>query len=237
MEHFRRLGLPGDYFLEFELQVLPRRGETRYVPGRMWGSRNDIGPIFRAALFDDTMQAETQLLGQNGYDPQAWRVRGHTTIEHLQAANVLDSVADTGITMFELQMPFIYWEDYVYEGVTKVRGRAVHAFLMYPPEDFAAANPQIAGVRLHLDAQFNALMQAVILNAEEEPQRKLTVLDLKKLDEQWIVKSIDVRDEATRDKVRFEVTGAALNLDFSRALFAPANLVQLPEPPIGVTRF
>ncbi|MCC5023619.1 MAG: hypothetical protein J6386_12910 [Candidatus Synoicihabitans palmerolidicus] len=245
MSEFRRMGLPGDYFLEFNLRVLPRRGKASVLKGAMWGARNDIGPIFRSALFASSGEIELQLLGQSGPQPSAWRHRvSHsaesslpTGVEQLGPSTLLDPILGTGISMFELQMPFIYWDDFIYEGVTKILGRAVHAFLMYPPDSFAAARPEIAGVRLHLDAQFNALMQAVILDGNESTQRKLTVLDLKKLDDQWIVKSIDVRDEKTRDKVRFEVTGAALDLEFAAGLFAPAALMDTPGTPIGVTRF
>lgn len=242
MREFRQLGMPGDYFLEFELQVLPRRGEASTVSGRMWGSRNLTGPVFRADLRSsrDAVSPMDSLLGQNGPSPEAWRyqpeIGGGGILQTLSADTILDSVGGTGLSMFELQMPFIYWNDFVYEGVTRVRGRSVHAFLMYPPDDFAAAHPEVAGVRLHLDAQFNALMQAVVLDANEQPERKLTVLDLKKLGDQWIVKSIDVRDEKTRDKVRFEVIGAALNLHFASGLFAPEALRQPLVPPSGVER-
>ena len=240
MGEFRKLGMPGDYFLEFELQVLPRRGEASTVAGRMWGSRNPTGPVFRADLRSsrDAVAPTDSLLGQNGPRPEAWRYRpeigGGGVLQSLSADTLLDPVGGTGLSMFELQMPFVYWPDYVYEGLTRVRGRSVHAFLMYPPEDFAAAHPEVAGVRLHLDAQFNALMQAVVLDANEQPERKLTVLDLKKLGDQWIVKSIDVRDEKTRDKVRFEVIGAALDLRFAGGLFEPEQLSQPLAPPSGV---
>ncbi|MCF3650202.1 hypothetical protein [Synoicihabitans lomoniglobus] len=241
MATFRGLGLPGDYFLEFDLEVLPRKGERSVVTGRMWGSRTIQGPVFRASINAPVDGAESEvLLGQNGPESAAWRYQADeptAQVERLSAAQLLDPIGATNLSMFELQMPFVYWDDFVYEGVTKVRGRAVHAFLMYPPAEFAAAHDHIAGVRLHLDAQFNALVQAVILDADEQPQRKLTVLDLKKLGDQWIVKSIDVREEATRDKVRFEVTGAALDLDFAPGLFAPAALSDAVRSPARVERF
>lgn len=240
MAHFRGLGLNGDYFLDFNLQVLPRRGEASTVRGRMWGSRNAEGPIFRASLSTPAGVPLDRLLGQNGSAPQAWRYSPATAgaqVQFLAPTTLLDSIGGTGLSMFELQMPFIYWPDFTYEGITKVRGRAVHDFLMYPPADFAAAHPEIGGVRLYLDGQYQALMQAVILDPNEQPVRRLTVLDLKKLGEQWIVKSIDVRDEKTRDKVRFDVFGAALDLDFAPTLFTPAALTEEPRPPIGVTRF
>ena len=238
MSTFRQLGLPGDYYLEFDLEVLPRRGERSIVPGRMWGSRNEIGPVTRIDLQGGNAP-RTHLVSQNGSVSNAWRLlEGDAAgVTELGQGAIMDDLAGTGLRVFELQMPFIHWMDYVFEGVSRIRGRTVHAFLMYPPEDFTAAHPEIVAVRLHLDVKFHALMQAVVLGEGEVPLRKLTVLDLKKLGEQWIVKSIDVRDEITRDKVKFEVTGAALDLDFSPQLFAPEDLSNPLESPSDVSRF
>lgn len=238
MSTFRQLGLPGDYFLEFDLEVLPRRGDRSVVPGRMWGSRNEIGPVTRIDL-QGANAPRTHLIAQNGAESNAWRLLegDGAEVTELGQDAIMDDLAGTGLRVFELQMPFIHWMDYIFEGVSRIRGRSVHAFLMYPPEDFTAAHPEIVAVRLHLDVKFHALMQAVVLGEGEVPLRKLTVLDLKKLGDQWIVKSIDVRDEITRDKVKFEVTGAALDLDFSPQLFAPAELANPLESPRDVSRF
>jgi hypothetical protein len=54
---------------------------------------------------------------------------------------------------------------------------------------------------------------------------------LKKVGEFWIPKTFDVRDEVTREKTRFDVTAAALGLDFSRSLFEPAQLDDDIRPP------
>src|SRR5690348_6939929 len=50
LEIFRQSGIPGEYFLEFELRVLPRRGDERVIPGRLWGSRNEQGAVNRIAI-------------------------------------------------------------------------------------------------------------------------------------------------------------------------------------------
>lgn len=239
ISHFRSLGLPGDYYLEFDLEILPRAGQKSVVKGRMWGTHRAAGPAFRTELSNSEGEVVDRLLGHNGPDPRSWRWIDDASspgVEAQTAATLLDPIGGTGLSMFELQMPFIHWPDFVYEGTDQVRGRAVQAFLMYPPPEFAEAHPDIQGVRLHLDAKFFALMQAVFLGPDETPTRKLSVLDLKKLGEQWIVKTIDVRDEQTRDKVRFKVTAAALDLEFAPGLFEPAALLDPIGRPDGVER-
>ena len=238
MRQFRSLGLPGDYYLEFDLEILPRSGKSSVVPGQMWGTHRVAGPAFRAQLSSPTDGSVDRLLGHNGRNPAAWRwtPEDESPVQALDASTLLDPIGGTDLSMFELQMPFIHWSDFVYEGTDQIRGRAVQSFLMYPPQDVAEAHPEIQGVRLHLDAKFSALMQAVFIGLDQEVTRKLSVMDLKKLGDQWIVKTIEVRDEKTRDKVRFKVTAAALDLEFAPGLFEPDALTEQIDRPEGVER-
>jgi hypothetical protein len=140
-------------------------------------------------------------------------------------------LAGTDLTAFDLQMPFLFWSDFVFEGLARVRGRPAHVFLLYPPAEVTGRRPDLTGVRVYLDTQFNALVQAEQIGAENRTLKSITILDLKKVDEQWIPKSIDVRDELTRNKTRFAVTGAAVGLDLLATLFEPAALADPVLPP------
>ncbi|MBC8040139.1 MAG: hypothetical protein H7Y06_06330 [Opitutaceae bacterium] len=236
LENFRQQGIAGDYYLEFDLRVLPRRGDTRVVTGgRLWGSRNDTGPVSRVELPAVESSPVRRLLVQNGAQGAVWvspPSAGQTTgAGALDAAALFTPLAGTGLTAFDLQMPYLYWSDFVFEGVAPVRGRPAHVFLLYPPEDIAALKPEMTGVRVYLDTQFGALVQSQQIGAEERVLKSLNVLDLKKVDDQWMVKTIDLRDEVTRDKTQFVVTGAALGLDFSGVLFEPASLAEAITPP------
>ena len=239
LAHFHSLGIAGDYYLQFDLEILPRRGKKSVVPGQMWGARGFSGTMFRTHIENVETHSTDRVVAHNGPNPRAWRYEPdgeETKVTEFDDDSIMDSIGGTGLTMFELQRPFEYWPNFVYEGTTEVRGRAVHAFLMYPPDSFAEKHPDVGGVRMHLDANFHALMQAVVLDAAAEPSRKFTVMDLKKLGNQWIPKSIDIRDEKTRDKVRFKVTAAALDLDFASQLFDPESLDVSIDPPSGVKR-
>jgi hypothetical protein len=86
-------------------------------------------------------------------------------------------------------------------------------------------------VRVHLDTQFNALVQTELLGANDSVLKTISLVDLKKIGEQWIPKTFDVRDEKTRNKTRFDVTAAAIDLDFSRVIFEPAQLGEDVQPP------
>lgn len=234
LEEFRTKGISGEYYLEFQLRVMPRRGAERLVPGRLWGARNDRGPISRLALFPGSKSSEQRLLVQNGPRNAAWSWSAASSTSGVQsvgAAALFRPLADTDLTPFDLQMPFLYWNDFVFEGVVKVRGRPAHAFLLYPTDEVIAQKPELTGVRVYLDTQYGALVQAELIGAENRPLKAITVLELKKVGEQWIVKAIDLRDETTRNKTRFSVTGAALGMDFAASLFEPATLADAVRPP------
>lgn len=243
MADFRKLGIAGDYFLEFDLRVLPRRGDEYKVPGaRLWGSRNEQGPVSRVEIPGVSGGLPQRFLVQNGPKGAIWTLpRGENSSTDpvvLDPSALFVPLAETDITPFDLQMPFLFWDDFVFEGVAPAARRPAHVFLMYPPEEIAAQRPDLFGVRVYLDTQFGALVQAEQIGADEKILKTIAVLDLKKVDEQWLPKTIDVRDETTRRKTQFIITGAALRLDFAPALFDPSFLTQAvtPPPPSRVRR-
>ena len=233
MEDFRSRGLFGDFYFDFVLRDMPRRGADRTIPGRLWGSRNDRGPIFRIELAPNDAKLTNRLLIQSGEQSAVWRwtPQSGAPVQPVGVEAIFAPLAETRIGAFDLQMPYLYWSEFVFEGVTKVRGRPAHAFLCYPPTELAEKNPQLTGVRAYVDTQFHALIQAEYIGEKNEITRTVSVMDFKKVGEQWIPKSIDVRDEKTRDKTRFLVTAAALGLDFTSSLFAPASLDEPVQAP------
>lgn len=237
---FRNIGIHGPYWLKFELRVMPRRGDERVLTGEMFGRQGEAGPLTRLAVDDPANPGGNhgqRYLLHGGANPAAWTWNPgeHDVTAHPMApADWLRPVQGTDLTLFDLQMPFLRWTDFIYEGVANVRGRPAHAFLLYPPESFAAATAgetAPAAVRVYLDTQFSALTQAEWLGADGKPLKTVTVLDLKKIGEQWLVKSIDLRNHQTRAKTRFAVTAAALDLELPAEAFDPDSLSQ-PAPAV-----
>lgn len=232
LEQLRRQGIAGDYYLEFQLRFMPRRGAERLFTGAMWGAQNPLGLISRVRLAAGTPEAR-QLLIQNGAQPAVWESTpthpGAVAIEGTRLFQPLLPGLD--ITPFDLQMPFIHWADFRYDGLTRFAGRPAHVFLLRPPAIFAAEHPELKGVRVQLDSQFNALVQVELLGEGDRVTKTTTVVDLKKVSGQWIVKSIDVRDEATKNKTRLSMTAAALGLTLADAIFSPAELAVEPAVP------
>jgi hypothetical protein len=232
LAEFRTLGIAGDYWLEFELRVLPRKGPERTIAGQLFGSRNELGPVTRLTLpGTGGLASEQRWLIQGGPRPASWSwngADGRTT--EMAAVGLFEPLGGTELTLFDLQMPFLYWTDFVYEGLARVRGRPAHSFVLYPPADVAGARPGLTGVRVLLDTQFQAMVQAEFLGAAGATEKTVSILDLKKVGAQWMVKSIDLRNSVTRDKTRFGVNAVALGLSLPADTFSPAALAL--EPPV-----
>ena len=231
LEEFRAAGVAGSYWLELTLRVMPHKGAERNVHGQIFGQRNGQGLLTRLSL--DDLDAPANWLIQSGPQPASWvSLKNQPAPRALTAAESLTPIGGTDLTPFDLQMPFLYWEDFIFEGVAKIRSRPAYSFLLYPPADLAAVRPDLGAVRVALDTQFHALVQAEVLDSKGGQIKSITVLDLKKIGEQWLPRSIDLRNRATKDKTRIEFTAAALNLTLADSIFVPESLgvpVALPE--------
>ncbi len=225
LDQFRHSGPAQPAYLEFELRHLPRRGPATTSKGRLWASRNEQGSVVRIELTEGT-----HFLLQNGPHAQVWRWSLGTT---KTVASTEPLQAGLEITAFDLQMPFLYWPQTTGVTLSRIRGRPADVFLFTAP---AAAAP-ITGVRAYLDSEYHAPVQIESLGGAENVLKTFSLLDLKNLSGQWIFKDIDVRDEATRNKTRLSVTGAALGLDLQATLFQSESLGESVEAPSTVQRW
>ena len=227
---FRNSGIPGDYYLEFELRGLPRRGEGVTLQGRWWGSRNDRGAISRIELTDATGVLHRFLL-QNGDEAAVWRIAEGRPARMGVNEMLAPLVPGVEVSAFDLQMPFLYWPGATVEKITRVLGRPSHAFVFPAPAEFKAQHAEISAARAYLDTQFNVPMQTEIIGRNGKVTKTLALLSLKTIDKQTLPKAADYRNEVTRDKTRLQVTGAALNLQLPRSIFEPTSLAQPARPP------
>ncbi|MDR2675587.1 MAG: outer membrane lipoprotein-sorting protein [Opitutaceae bacterium] len=287
LEDFRQRGIEKDYYLEFDLRVMPRRGAEKRIPGRAWGGRNADGPVTRIELLpspDGAARTARRLLVQNGPVSAIWSWQGEAVgggggrdsggggenggggtgsvgggsggagaggeggdsggggsssgggttgvAARLDAAAMFAPLGGTELTPFDLQMPFFFWDDFVYEGVTRQGDRPMQTFLMYPPESVVAQHPAVTGVRMFVDSAYHAMMRFQVIGVEGRILKTMQLGSFKKVDGQWLMKEIDFRNEATRDKTRFDLTAAAAGLDLPPGIFRPETLSRPAEAPV-----
>jgi len=222
LEAARQIGFGDSFFLEIELRLLPRRGAETRLHGRWLGLTTASGPITRLEL----QAPETP--------PEIWLIHGNTAASTWRRApdgtaqpitDRATPIANSQIGITDLQTPFLHWDDFTYEGMLRFRGRPTHVFLLYPPDAQAASFPEVAGVRAYIDTEYDALSQVQWVDESGSPLKTITAGTVRKVPgtERWIVTSIDVRDERSRDKTRLLITGAALDLPLDSELFNPAQ--------------
>jgi hypothetical protein len=238
LQQFRQAGIPGQYFLQFELQARPRGKPERVFQGRLWGGRNEMGAVSRVEIID-AEGVTHRLLIQNGEHGGVWRLTDGRSVALGFADLFAPLVPGVDLTAFDVQMPFLYWPDATLEKVTRsVLGRPAYAFLVKVPAAFAPQYAGIGAARAYLDTQFNALIQTELLGPTGKVTKSFAFVSLKKVGDQYIPKEADYRNEITRDKTRLQITGAALHQRFSPDTFIPGKLGQAvpPAAPADIVR-
>ncbi len=240
VEEFRAAGLPGEYYLEFQVRQLPRRGAAgTALKGRWWGSRTAEGPVLRIEL-TDAAGVPHRILLENGPEARAWRLHEGRPVKLDVAGLMAPLVPGIEIAAFDLQMPFLYWPNPTVDRIARSDfGRPSYRFVFPAPPDFQAQFAGIGAARAYLDTQYNVPTQTEVLAPDGRLLKSLALLSLQNVKGQALPKSVDYRNELSRDKTRLLVTAAALNLDLPPGLFRPEGLGQagaVPDP-AGIVRF
>ncbi len=239
LDAFRRQRLEGDYFFRFDLVHLPRRGDPLACDGLMWGSWNDQGPVSRVLLWmpetsgGASPQGPLELIAQNGPRPQAWIRRGGIgPFRELRGEERFQPLLPgINYSAFDLQMPFVFWENSTYEGPGKALGRAAQRFLMSPPPGGSAAAAGVGAVRLVLDENYNALLRVDVIDPGDREISSFRVRKFKQVQEQWIVRAVDLLNNRDRSRTRFEVTAAAAGIELDPCIFKPDTTAAPPAAP------
>lgn len=230
LEAFRRQRLEGDYVFEFQLEHKPRRARTVRYDGIMWGTWNDKGALTRLKVLsgeagDNTSSTLVELIIQNGSEPSAWIRRDATEeFKPVQGEALFEPLLPGLVySVFDLQMPFIYWDEFIYEGPSLVgASRVAQRFLMIPPEDSESARQGIKGVRILLDNTYNAILRIEVIDNDESVKSEFSVESLKKIEGQYIVKKITIEESSSKDRTTFRVMDADVGIRLDRDIFDPS---------------
>ena len=86
-------------------------------------------------------------------------------------------------------------------------------------------------VRIGIDDTYNALLRIEVLAENAAPRTQFTIESFKKVQSQWIVKRIVLKDLASGDRTRFKVRAASVGLILSEQVFLPQSDERLPIIP------
>lgn len=245
LAEFKNFRMPGDFCLQFRIVHKPRNSdEERHFAGTLWGTWIDGAPRMRITLrrlleTGDTLVSPTQtsrrLLMIGGEKPELWEANEQGVPVKIDAKNTEPFFDGIVIAPFDLQTPFIYWKDFEYLRTERLRGRVSHFYKLFPPQDFKVAHPEIAAVQIAMDRTYNALVNVATLGGNDKMLKNFSLGSIKKVNEDYIFKTLDVRDERSRDKDTFEVKKAALRLALPADYFVPAALEKPDlQMPVGI---
>lgn len=238
LSDFRAYRMAGDFCMKFRItHYLRRSDETESCSGTLYGTWDENGPLLRVELASDGDPARRKaFLLRGGNAPELWTLDGENRPARVDGASTTPFFENLIFTPFDLQTPFIYWQDAKYERTKRFRGRPVHFFKMTPPADFLARHPEIGFVRIGFDRVYNALVSAEVFGADGKLRKTFSLSRVQKVQEQYTFRELELRDDETRDKDEFVVLAAALNLRLPREAFAPENLAA-PAPIVPAEKF
>lgn len=232
---FRNFRYSGDICLNFSLINVPCGGRQEVYTGTLWGSWNNQGPVTRVELTPPPHlgQPPLRLLIQNGPNAQIWYLGPDSKIYPLPPEDWFKPLFNNIVyTAFDLSLSFLFWPEFTYEGPQKVKGRVAQLFVMIPPPHLVQANPNLGGMHIAMDMEYNVLLEADMLNCEGASLRSTRLNSFKKVNGEYIIKQFDVVNNLNRDKTRFEVTSASLGASIDPSYFVPENLI-MPNPQIS----
>lgn len=233
IESFRQWRYNGDYSFKFDMKHMPRRGRGKTFQGVLWGSWNPAGPVMRMELWPgNAPNIKAKFLIQSGPEPKVWIQQPNEPGVHQLSEKEFFEPLFEGVTYtpFDMLMSFIYWNDFTYEGSEKVKSRQAHLFLMKPPQSIRANYSKLSAVRVVMDAHYNFLLRADQLDRMKQPRKSFRLIDFKKVQNEYIAKTMDLVDESTHEKTRLQVIAAAMGLHLDRSTFDPEYLSENLKP-------
>ena len=126
---------------------------------------------------------------------------------------------------FDVLMPFKTWKS-TYYGPGRV-ARAVHFYDLMAPENFSG----ISKIRVALSREFNAPFQTEYFDKDGDVSRVLSLGSVKKFDEKWIVKELEMFDKNSRDRDTIKIVSAKFLDKFPAGVFEVNELSKYFEAP------
>lgn len=203
-----------DCVFEFELIHYPRNGKNIIFVGQLFLSKEAM--VMK--ILPRGGGEVTKILCKFGRLPRVWTLGN--VIKELTLGELISPIVSNQLfNSIDLSRSFLAWESSKYEDFKRVKGRFSYLFLTNVPEELKKVNNVYDKVRIVIDSHFNSLLQVNYLNVKKEILRTFSILSFKKVDEEWIPKSIEIMDEITREKSRLTITSAAMNLKLPLTTF------------------
>jgi hypothetical protein len=139
---------------------------------------------------------EMRLVRQRGR-PALWRYRKGDPLAEHPLPDLYASMHGTDLSWMDLSLSFLWWPGGKITGSERVRGYRCHVVEIPAPARPATAEPpskqDYAKVRLWIENKHRMLLQAEGFDAAGRRLRRLWVRSVRKIDERWMIKDMEVQ--------------------------------------------
>lgn len=113
-----------------------------------------------------------------------------------------EGIENTDISWNDLMLSFLWWDQGETKGVEKIKGRLCY-IIDLPVQ--GTSSEKYAGVRLWVDPKVHVMMRAATFDSQNEEIRRLDIKSLKKIEEIWVIKDVEVKNLIEKTKTRLRV--------------------------------
>ena len=111
------------------------------------------------------------------------------------------------VTWLDLTLDFLWWKDVRFDDVPRGKcrtGRMCHILLAAPPEEIAGCS----AMRIWVDTALSCIMQAEQLDPQGNAVRKMWVQNVKKMDDRWMIRDMEIETLNSGHRTRLFVEDA-----------------------------
>lgn len=180
--------------LDIEGSLLVRRrrgvevGQLRFHMFLHWGAQPSVATYTIRDNFGRDLERMT-VTRASGASPHFRYARGNPPVE-AALPGLTDPIQDSDLTWMDLTLSFLWWKGGCVRGEEVLRGRPCYIVDVPAPDEESAG---YSSVRLWIDRDVRMLLQAEARGADGRPMRRLWVKSMKRVNERWMIKDMEVQ--------------------------------------------
>lgn len=218
-----------DYCMSFSISHNPRRGESVFYDGLIFGSERDGAALTRIRIKksgDPSAKFADFILKNTPRGSEIFTAENGKWKKIPESEWFKPMLGGLVYSPFDILMPYRFWEAR-YDSAGRI-GQAVYFFALAAPEGFKGG---VSKVVLALTRDFNAPAQTEIFGGDGKLVKTVSLGSVKKVDGLWIMRESSARDELSRDKDILRFRAAKLRAALPASVFSTDAAPTAPETP------
>lgn len=220
-----RAALPGDPLkITGELRLIKRKGFIiRKHPVKLSVDFDRNGGSAQLIIIDPRTDRKDQLKIRysTGGSGSCFLKKGQGEWES-SVGTLFKQIQDTNVSWADLALYFLWWDQDEFIGIDSVKGRECYVVVVSPSPITDATlkeDQDVTGsavyrrVKLWIDSKAFMVLRAEGYDGKGDLMRRLTVRSLKKINERWMIKEMEIESPPFLFRTRFHVDDMEVNED------------------------